>query len=121
MKPGGFGWLYLIENPGGLYWGLIEVLRLVMKNENGNFARKILSDMGIPANRVFYMLDHVMSPVNSLLTSEEIEQCLVDCGAKNVERLKRGVDFDRIEKIFRNEPYAAVKYGIGENRHIFTK
>jgi len=26
LKPGGLGWLYLIENPGGLFWDIIEVL-----------------------------------------------------------------------------------------------
>ena len=121
LKPGGLGWLYLIENPGGLYWDLIEVLRVVMKNENSETARHILASMGVPANRVFYMLDHVMAPINSMLSPTQIEDALKAAGASGIKRLSRGVDFDRIEKIYRKEPFAEIKYGVGENRYIFTK
>lgn len=39
LKPGGLGRLYLIEKPGGLFWDVIEVLRVIMKNEDCALAR----------------------------------------------------------------------------------
>jgi hypothetical protein len=77
--------------------------------------------LGIPANRIFYMLDHVLVPVNIRLTPEEIEGCLADAGAVDIRRLTRGADFDRIERIHQKEPYADLKYGVGENRYVFSK
>ncbi len=121
LKPGGLGWLYLIENPGGLFWGLIDVMRELMKNENKEFARLSLKMIGIPDNRIFYMLDHVMVPINIQLTPAEIEDALKTAGAVDIRRLQRGTDFDRIESIYRRDPYAEVKYGVGENRYVFTK
>jgi ubiquinone/menaquinone biosynthesis C-methylase UbiE len=121
LKPGGMGWLYLIEDPGGLFWDVIETLREIMKDEERDFARMALQMLGHPANRIFYMLDHVMVPINLRLRPDEIEGCLVATGATNIRRLSRGADFDRIERIYQGEPYATVKYGVGENRYIFSK
>jgi SAM-dependent methyltransferase len=121
LKPGGIGWLYLIENPGGLFWYAIEILREVMRGTDRETARKALAALGIPANRIFYMLDHVMVPINIRLTPLEIETCLETHGATGIRRLTRGADFDRIERIWQGEPFAAEKFGVGENRYIFTK
>jgi len=121
LKPGGFGWLYLIEKPGGLFWDVIEILRVVMRGTDPAVARNALYMIGIPANRVFYMLDHVLVPINERVTPREVEQCLEEAGATQIRRLKRGADFDRVEQIFRGDPYAKVKFGVGENRYVFTK
>ncbi len=121
LRPGGMGWLYLIENPGGIFWSLIEALRELMKDEDRESARVTLQMLGIPDNRVFYLLDHVMAPINLRLTPEEIERSLRASGATRIRRLTRGADFDRIEQIYRQDPFAEVKYGVGENRYVFTK
>lgn len=121
LKPGGLGWLYLIEDPGGLFWDVIEILRVVMKDESRDFARNALTLVGIPANRTFYMLDHVMVPINVRLSPKAVENCLVDSGAVGIRRLQRGTDFDRIERIYQNEPFASTKYGVGENRYVFSR
>lgn len=121
LKPGGLGWLYLIENPGGYFWDVIELAREIMKNEVHEHARVAVSMLGIPANRVFYMLDHVMVPINIRLTSEEISGELRKAGAVNIRRLKRGTDFDRVERIHQQDPFASDKYGVGEHRFVFTK
>ena len=121
LKPGGLGWLYLIENPGGLFWDIIEVLRVIMKGEKRETARAALRVMGMPANRIFYMLDHVMVPINVRLTPHQIEACLAAAGATQIRRLKRGTNFDRIEHIYQNKPYAKVHFGVGENRYVFSK
>jgi len=121
LKPGGMGWLYLIEDPGGLFWDVIETLREIMKDEQRDVGRMSLQTLGLTANRIFYMLDHVMVPINVRLSPGEIEGCLVATGATNIRRLSRGSDLDRIERIYQSEPYASVKYGVGENRYIFSK
>jgi SAM-dependent methyltransferase len=121
LKPGGMGWLYLIEDPGGLFWDVIETLREIMKDEQRDVARVSLQILGLTANRIFYMLDHVMVPINVRLSPDKIEGCLVATGATNIRRLSRGSDLDRIERIYQSEPYARVKYGVGENRYIFSK
>jgi ubiquinone/menaquinone biosynthesis C-methylase UbiE len=121
MKPGGMGWLYLIENPGGMFWDVIEILRLLMKDVPKSAARRALRAIGQPANRIFYMLDHVMVPINLRLTPGEIEDCLKKAGAVRTRRLERGADFDRVEHIHRRTPFAEEHFGVGENRYVFSK
>jgi ubiquinone/menaquinone biosynthesis C-methylase UbiE len=121
MKPGGFGFLYLIENPGGIFWDMVEILRVVMKGENKPAAQAALRALGVPANRTFYMLDHVMVAINIRLAPEEVEECLRLNGAQDIRRLSRGTDFDRVEALHRNDPFAAEKFGVGENRYVFSK
>jgi SAM-dependent methyltransferase len=121
LKTGGLGWLYLIENPGGYFWDTIEVCRSIMKNEDHELARVAVSSLGLSANRVFYMLDHVMAPINLRLRPDEIESALNRAGARSIRRLHRGADFDRVESLHRGDPYAMEKYGVGENRFVFSK
>ncbi len=121
LKPGGLGWLYVIENPGGLFWDVIEVLRVITRAVPRHIARSTLQALGVPRNRMFYMLDHVMVPINVRLSPEEVERALVAAGARDIRRLNRGADFDRVERIFQNELWARIKYGVGENRYVFSK
>jgi ubiquinone/menaquinone biosynthesis C-methylase UbiE len=121
LHPGGLGWLYVIENPGGLFWDVIEILRVIMREDDREAARRALADAQVPANRIFYMLDHVMVPINIRLTPAEVSAALEESGAKDIRRLTRGADFDRVEQIFRGDPLAELKYGVGENRFVFTK
>jgi ubiquinone/menaquinone biosynthesis C-methylase UbiE len=121
LKPGGFGWLYLIENPGGYFWDIIEILRVLMGPIDKSLARASLRILGVPTNRIFYILDHIMVPINLRLTEQEIETCLAEAGAKNVRKLRRGTNFDRSELIYQNVPYAQMKYGVGEQRYVFSK
>lgn len=121
LKPGGLGWLYLIENPGGFFWDINELCRDIMKNEQHETARLAVSMLGIPPNRVFYMLDHAMAPINDRLTPDEIRETLERAGASSIRRLDRGADFDRVERVYQRDPYAEQKFGVGENRFVFTK
>jgi ubiquinone/menaquinone biosynthesis C-methylase UbiE len=121
LNTQGIGWLYLIENPGGLFWDVIEILRVILKDVDKTASREALRIIGIPANRIFYMLDHVMVPVNVRLEPVRIESALTAAGADDIRRLKRGTDFDRIEQIYKKRPFAEIKYGVGENRYVFSK
>lgn len=121
LKSGGYGWLYLIEKPGGVFWDKIEILRAIMKNVNKEFAQRILKSLNIPSNRIFYMLDHVMVPINTRLTPAQIENELELNGAISIKRLERGTDFDRVEHIYNKISCAKEKFGVGENRYFFRK
>jgi len=123
MKKGAQGFLYLIEKPGGVHWDTVELLRLIMKPVNHEYARDTFKILGVPNNRIFYILDHIMVPINTRSTSNELEKLLEDIGFKNIERLTRGSDFDRVENIHneKNKDDTIWKYGIGENRYIFEK
>ena len=121
LKKGGWSWQYLIENPGGIFWDSIEILRAIMKDVNKKYAQDVLRSLGIPMNRVFYMLDHVMVPINTRITPEELNLTLEKNGAINIKRLTRGADFDRVEAIYNQIPFAKEKFGVGENRYIFNK
>jgi 2-polyprenyl-3-methyl-5-hydroxy-6-metoxy-1,4-benzoquinol methylase len=121
LAPNGLGWLYLIENPGGLFWDMIEILREITHGDSHELARRALEQLELPRNRIFYMLDHVMVPINDRLRPDEIEAALRTAGARDIRRLTRGADFDRVEQIHRGAPHAVVKFGVGENRYVFTK
>lgn len=121
LKPGGRGFLYVIEEPGGIFWDVIEFLRVVMKPVPYAFARRQFALLGVPPNRTFYILDHVMVPINIRSTPGRVELLLRNAGATNIVRLERGTDFDRAERIHRAEPFARVKFGVGENRYFFLK
>ena len=54
-------------------------------------------------------------------TAEEIAAELELNGATNIKRLQRGSDFDRVEYIYKNTPFAKEKFGVGENRFVFNK
>ena len=60
-------------------------------------------------------------PINLRLTTEEITGELRKAGAKDIRRLTRGTDFDRVERIYQRDPYAIEKYGAGEHRFVFSK
>lgn len=121
LKSGGKGFLYLIEAPGGIFWDVIEILRPLMHEVDYRFAREQFRLMGVPANRRYYILDHIMVPINIRSKPEEVEALLKEAGATNIRRLKRGTDFDRVEQIHHNAPYHKEKFGVGENRYFFEK
>ena len=121
LKPGGLGWQYLIESPGGIFWDKIEILRAILKNVSKAYAQKVMAVLGVPNNRIFYMLDHVMVPINTRVTPDELHTSLTNAGAKAIRRLERGTDFDRIEMIYQQVPFAREKFGVGENRFVFSK
>lgn len=70
-----------------------------MKNVNKKFAQNIIKSLGVPNNRVFYILDHVMVPINTRVSDEGLVKELTKNSAINIQRLNRGTDFDRVEAI----------------------
>jgi hypothetical protein len=62
-----------------------------------------------------------MAPINIRSTPAEVESLLSGAGAVDIQRLDRGADFDRIERIHSGEPHAHAKFGVGENRYFFRR
>jgi SAM-dependent methyltransferase len=123
LRDSGKAWLYVIEQPGGLHWDMVELLRNVMRPVDRRYARALFALLGVPGNRIFYILDHIMVPINTRTTIEEIEGLAREAGFKSHVRLSRGVDFDRIEHIYVKHKSGDVKdliwkYGVGEHRYI---
>ncbi len=122
LKMSGKAWLYVIEKPGGLHWDMVEILRNVMEPVSREYARAIFSLLGVPGNRIFYILDHIMVPINERTTIDQIEKLILDAGFSNFSRLTRGTDFDRSEQLFRrnklNQKDLEWKFGVGEHRYI---
>lgn len=121
LKRNGRGFIYLIEKPGGIFWDVIEILRPVMRPVPYELARQQFAVLGVPPNRRFYVLDHIMVPINIRSTAENVRALLESAGAVDIRRLTRGTDFDRVEQKHCQVPFHDVKYGIGENRFFFSK
>lgn len=126
LKSGGIAWLYIIERPGGLHWDMVELLRNVMSPVQRGYARAIFSLLGVPSNRIFYILDHIMVPINTRTSPSEVEEM---AGRNNLEvicRFHRGADFDRVERIFHSRHNSRPEdvnwlFGVGENRYLFRR
>lgn len=121
LKPGGFGFYYVMPESGGIHWDSIETCRVVMKNVDHGYARQVFGMLGVPANLRFFFLDHVLVPINIRYSRQQCEAMLTKAGAYAIRRLERGADIDRTERVWRGEPYADVKYGDGEHRYYFEK
>jgi len=124
LRDNGQAFLYLIESPGGIHWDSIEICRVLMSVVPHEFARDFLRSVGLAENRIFYILDHIMVPINRRLTLPEIESLFDECDLRVVQRLEYGASFDRITQLkdFLNlggNPLDAIwKFGIGEHRYI---
>src|SRR5205085_940054 len=64
LRPGGLGFQHLIERPGGIFWDNYEVLRVILREFDPGLARNALKVLDLPGSRAFYMLDHLMMPIN---------------------------------------------------------
>jgi hypothetical protein len=116
-----------VNTPGGIHWDTVELLRQVMRPVQPEYARNVLRMLGVPEKRIFPILDHIMVPINTLSTSEEIEKMLKENNISNFKRLERGTDFDMIEKLWKlnksgkRDEEKIWKYGSGEHRYYFQK
>jgi ubiquinone/menaquinone biosynthesis C-methylase UbiE len=118
LKPGGRGWLYLYHRPGGLDRLTHYLARLLLKRSSHEVCRRYCNALGLAANRIFFLLDLWLTPIAEAYTPEEMDAMLTDVKMVSWRRCERGSDQDLAERIYQNEPYAAAKYGVGENRYI---
>jgi SAM-dependent methyltransferase len=121
LKPGGCGFFKVMPNPGGLHWDLIELARLVLWSTPYEVVHTYFRDMSVRANIRYYLLDHMLVPYNVRFSRQEVEFMLTRAGATEVRFLERGADLDRVERIYRNEQHASLRFGDGECRNWFMK
>jgi SAM-dependent methyltransferase len=120
MHPEGRGWLYLYARPGGLDRLTHYIARLLLRNADHETCRRYCRALGLAGNRIFFLLDLWLTPIAECYTPAEVEMMLERSGCSAWNRLERGSDDDLIEHIYRLEPHASTKYGVGENRYFFS-
>lgn len=118
VKPGGRGWLYLYHRPGGLDRLTHYLARLMLKHSSHEVCRRYCNALGLAANRIFFLLDLWLTPIAEAYTPEEMDAMLAAAKMASWQRCARGADQDLAERIYQQEPHAAAKYGVGENRYI---
>lgn len=119
LKEGGWGIFKVMPNPGGLHWDLIELMRLILWDSSVTQVHGYFKLFGVKTNIIYYLLDHVLVPINRRYTLEEARELLKLYGAKRFRFLERGADIDRTERIYANEPNSILKFGLGELRLEF--
>jgi ubiquinone/menaquinone biosynthesis C-methylase UbiE len=120
LKPAGKMWLYLYGE-GGLEECAFEYIRKLLKNVPRELTQTVMILLGLPANRRFYMLDHFYVAIRKTYSETDVRKMLKDAGFKNVSRLYRGTDFDTVEQVTKNKPFAQIKYGVGDLRFMAEK
>ena len=82
--------------------------------------------LGLKKNRIFYTLDHVLVPINTLSKPKDVEKIFSKCKIKFFKKLNRGSSKDEIENIFKFKKKIPTQklyyiFGTGENRYLFKK
>ena len=126
LKPGGFSYIYVMEKPGGVLLDVVELLRVAMYPVPPEYARRLLRSFGLKEYIVYNILDHLLVPINTRTSPEELEAMLKKAGFSDFERLERGNTFDSNERIHLCEKKGRTKdlvwkYGVGKNAYIAVK
>jgi len=121
LKPGGWGFFKVMPNPGGLHWDLIELARLLLWEVSLGDPHQLFAAAGLTPALRYYLLDHMLVPFNTRFTRSEVRDLLTAHGARDIRFLERGADVDRVERIYRQEPEASIRFGDGEARYVFKK
>lgn len=111
MKPGGTGWLYLY-NSDGVYWMVRKTMRRMVEAIPEEFAKEVLTSLGVLHNRLFLIMDSLYVPIEENYTREEVEGMLARAGFRRWRLLRRGADRDLSEAVHRGDPYAVEMYGV---------
>lgn len=123
IKPGGGGYLSVMEKPGGILNDTIEICRWILKEVPEAMTLCIMQQMGFSGYRIYAVLDHVYAPINIRVPPAEIEGYLADAGFTNIRRFLRGLPSDDAERVYKqsSDSESLWKFGVGENRYTFKK
>ena len=120
MKHHGRGWLYLYARPGGLDRLTHYLARLLLKDAAPEVCRRYCRALDLPGHRTFFLLDLWLTPVAECYTPGEVAALLAEIGCGAWRRLTRGADQDAIEQIHCRPRAARTRFGLGENRYLFS-
>lgn len=119
LKPG--GWLYLYVNGR---FGLFELLLDTVREANEGIPRALfqhyLHALSLNSGRIYFMMDCFYAPYE-WKSAAELESLLRKHGFADLRRMTRGANFDSIEQIATNAPFARVKYGEGQLKYLARK
>ena len=121
LRKNGKAYLNVMVCPGGIKWDHIELSRIILFGIDYSFVYKIFEILNIPPNKRYFILDHMLVPINTRFKRSEVLNMLKKSGAKKIRVLKRGHEIDEDERIFKGEKYSKDKYGLGYNRLYFEK
>ena len=121
LRKNGKAYLNVMVDPGGIKWDHIELSRIILFGVDYSFIYEIFEILNIPPNKRYFILDHMLVPINIRLKRSEVLNMLKNSGAKKIRVLKRGHEIDEDERIFKGEKYSKDKYGLGYNRFYFEK
>jgi SAM-dependent methyltransferase len=107
LKPGGQAWLELYQRPGGLDRLAHYISRLLLRGARAEVCRRYCYALGLSPNRSSRLLELWLSPIAECYTSADVDDML---------RAAKFASWQR--EPLREEPHAAVKYGVGENRYM---
>lgn len=123
MKPGGEGFLFVMETPGGILHDTIELCRYILKDVPEENTLTIMNVIGFSSYRIYAILDHIYAPINTRISPCKLEALLKQVGFIDLKRFERGLPSDDSERLYKdpNNLESVWKYGVGENRYIFKK
>ena len=121
LKKNGKAYLNLMVDPGGIKWDHIELSRIILDGINISLVYKIFDILNVSADKTYFVLDHMLVPINIRYKRSEIINMLKKSGAKKIRILYRGHEIDEDERIFKGERYSKDKYGLGYNKVYFEK
>lgn len=123
LKLNSEGFLYL-SHKGGIRWAVVQFSRFILKNFDRYKIYQYFFKKIKDTKKVYLILDHILVPINTLTTPDQIERILIKHKINNFRRLKRGSDKDDIELIYKYKKKISKKnlyyiFGYGENRYYF--
>lgn len=119
LKPGGTAFL-MVYGAGGLFWGLVDLIREILKPVPLDFADAWLEMTGTSIGKIFFCLDHWYTPYQERLTQAEFERRLTAAGFTDLRYIPRARIYDSSERLSRY-PDEADLIGSPDLRYLARK
>ena len=116
------GEMYLFVNGP---WGLWELhldntLKVVCRSIPQRVMYNFLVSTGMHSGAIYWVMDNFYVPYERK-SKDELEELLHQVGFVDLRQLARGLESDYIEKVFRNAPYASLRYGEAQLKYLAKK
>jgi ubiquinone/menaquinone biosynthesis C-methylase UbiE len=121
LQKGGKCWLYLYGGKGSFFWDIVSLCRDLLKDVEEEYTIMLMKLLGYSPGRIFHRNDFFYVPIHNRYYEDEVIDMLSSVGFTNFERLKRGVEFDWDEIIYRYPNIDPYIYGEGEMRFLLQK
>lgn len=119
LRPSGTLYIY-VNSEFGLFGLLLGALQVISKQIPESLYRHYLTELGVSAGRISWMVPSVYLPYRGK-PRREVEALLRKHGLKKLRRLTRGIALDQIEQVSAGLPFAEAKYGEAQLKYLATK